>query len=369
MHLLKHLNWTIYILFILCAFLLIFCNQVIAHTITSNMNPGKPNQPITFTSTFTFNGQLGTLIAYIDYGDGSGEEVLDSNLIIPVMGNYSTTYSSSHTYSKRGGYSVRIRTVIIGGAPGIAGPNPAIMIQRVKGIEINRIQLYFENNRPEITIKRNQKSPKLSVKIDFSGSGYLKGYWEIDGIRRSYVFKNISNGPSVVLKYPVVPPIPTFKYGTHNVRFVITDPAMNINFPYAIYFVTSDTKKEFVRILLLQPVEGEGIAYKPLTFKWIPVNKASVYLISIFSKTKEKRIFSAYTRQGEYMLRSNILKVRMKQGNEYIWNVVGFNDQNDVVAESIPSAFSFNQETALLPGQSLTITKPTDQGGNKIGKQ
>jgi hypothetical protein len=124
---------------------------------------------------------------------------------------------------------------------------------------------------------------------------------------------------------------------------------MSINFPYGIYFVTSDKKEEIASIPLLQPVEGEDIVYGPLTFKFKLVSKASVYLVSIFSVTKEKRIFAAYTRQGEYQLRLNILKSRMKPGDTYIWNVVGFNDDNEVIAESIPSAFSFNQETALLP--------------------
>ncbi|MCK5100223.1 MAG: S8 family serine peptidase, partial [Desulfobacteraceae bacterium] len=235
------------------------------------------------------------------------------------------------------------------------------------GLLVNRIQLYFENNRPEITLKRNQKAPELFVKIDFSGKGYLKGYWEIDGKRRAYVYKQLSRGPYVTFKYPAIPPIPTFHYGTHKVRFVITNPVMNIDFPWAIYFVTSDTSKdEPVVIKLLQPVEGEEIEYKSLTFKWRPESKSTVYLISVFSKTKEKRIFAAYTRQGEYKLRSDVLKTRMRSGEKYLWDVIGFNEQNEITAESIPSAFSFNQETAFLPGQILFITKPTDQGQKTV---
>lgn len=231
-----------------------------------------------------------------------------------------------------------------------------------KGLEINRMQLYFENNRPEITLKRNQKSPKLSVKIDFSGSGHLKGYWEIDGQRRSYVFKHLAHGPSITLKYPDVPPIPTFHYGTHNVRFVITEPAMNINFPLAIYFVTSDEKRELAAIVLLEPAEEGEVAYNSLIFKWKSINKSLIYLISIFSKVEEKLIFAAYTRQGEYEIKPNILKLRLEPGGKYIWNVVGFNDQNEVTAESMPSGFSFNQETEFLPGQILFLPEQTDQG-------
>jgi hypothetical protein len=362
MQIIKNLNRTIYILFTIFAFLLFFSNSVKAHTVTSNINSVKSGQQVTFTSTLTFNGQIGTADGFIDYGDGTAEETLVTNLSVPMM-PFSRAYSSTHTYLKQGKYIVRVRTVITSGAATSSGPNPAIKIMGVKkGLEISRIRLYFENNRPEITIKRNQKTPKLFAKIDFSGAGHLKGYWEIDGTRRNYVFKYISKGPSVTIKYPDVQPIPTFKYGTHNVRFVITDPSMNINFPYAIYFVTSDAKEELAAISLLQPVEGEDIAYRPLTFKWKTVNRSSVYLVSIFLKTKEEPIFSAYTRQGEYKLKADMLKVRMKPGENYIWNVVGFNDHNEVTAESISSAFSFNQETAFLPGQILFITEPTDQG-------
>jgi hypothetical protein len=347
MQLLKNLNRTIYILFFIGAFLLFFTISAKAHTITSNINSAKPNQQITFSGNLTFDGSAGTATAYINYGDGTPEKII----FITLPGSpFSYAYSSTHNYLKHGTYTVMVRAVITSGAAISTGPNPAIMIQGVKkGFEISRIRLYFENNRPEITIKRNQKPPKLFVKIDYSGERHLKGYWEIDGTRRSYVFKYLTKGPSVTLQYPDVPPIPTFKYGTHNVRFVITDPAMDINFPYGIYFVASDEKEELAAILLLQPAEGEEIVYEPLIFKFKPVSKASVYLVSIFSVANEKRIFAAYTRQGEYQLRLNILKSRMKPGDTYIWNVVGFNDNNEVIAESLPSAFSFNQETELLP--------------------
>ncbi|MCK5310587.1 MAG: S8 family serine peptidase [Desulfobacteraceae bacterium] len=394
MQLFKYLNRKIYILLFVGAFLFFITNIANAHKVISNNSSVTAGEQVTFLSTLTFDGQIGTANGYIDYGDGTAEETLVTNLPVP-MSPYSRTYSSSHTYSQKGNYTVRVRTTVTGGALS-SGPNPAFMTQRVtkavtkaaakaaakkivivtpqpvpvkREIEISRIKLYFENNRPEITLKMNQKAPGLYAKIDYSGSGYFKGYWEIDGKRRGYVSRHLARGPSITLKYPDIPPIPTFKYGTHNVRFVIVNPTMNINFPYGIYFVTSDEKQdEPVVIKLLQPVEGEDIAYNPLAFKWEPVNKSSIYLISIFSKTKEERIFSAYTRQGEYKLRSNILKVRMRPGEQYIWNVVGLNDQNEVTAESIPSAFSFNQETAFLPGQILFVTEPTAQG-EKIVKE
>ncbi|MCD4744421.1 MAG: PKD domain-containing protein, partial [Desulfobacteraceae bacterium] len=355
MQLFKYLNRTIYILFTVCAFLLLFSNQVQAISITSNINFAMPGQQVVFTSVVQVTGASADILnVFVDYGDGTSEDhIYNTDPYSPRT----LSILSNHTYSKPGTYTVRLRATV-GGAITIVGPNPVFIRQTVGRLTISRIQLYFENNRPEITIKRNQKPPALSVRIDYSGSGHLKGHWEIDGKRRGYVFKHLNKGPSVILKYPNIPPMPTFQFGSHNVRFVITDPAMNIKFPYAIYFVTSDEKKALASIPLIQPVDGEDITYGSLTFKWKPINKSSVYLISIFSTTKEERIFAAYTRQGEYTLRPDILKARMQPGEKYIWSVTGFNDQNEATAESIPSAFSFNQGTAFLPGQILLITEP-----------
>jgi hypothetical protein len=353
MKLFKYLNRKIYILLTVILLLFTFNNSAISHTVTSTPILPSEGEQVTFTSTFTFNGQMGNVIAYIDYGDGAGEQILDNNLVVPVIGNYSTTYTSTHVYLNKGIYIVSIRIADAGGVTS-SGPNPATKTQQIKrGIKINRIQLYFDNNRPETTLKRNQKAPGLYAKINYSGSGYFKGYWEIDGVKKAYVFKNLSKGPSITLKYPAIPPLPTYRFGTHKVRFVVTNPAMNINFPYGIYFVTSNEAPDKpLEIKLLQPVEGESLAYNPLTFKWQQVGKSSIYFLSVFSKEKEERIFSAYTRQGEYELQPSTLKLYMKPGKEYLWNVTGYNDEKEVTAESIPSSFIFNQDTASLPEQA-----------------
>jgi len=361
----KNFNQTVYILFIITIYIL-FSSVAMAHIVSSNSHPGKPGHKVTFTSTLTFNGQNGTANGYIDYGDGTPEETFVVGLVVPFVNFFSKTYVTTHTYIKPGNYTVRVRT-ITGGAAIASGPNPAIMNQQIKhGIYISRIKLYFENNRPEITLNRNQSPPGLFAKIDFEGSGYIKGFWEIDGKRQSYVSRYIAKGRSITLNYPAAPPIPTFKYGTHKVRFVITAPHMNIKFPYALYFITSDEREQIAEIQLLQPAEGEDIAYEPIFFLWKPVPKALVYLITVFSKTRQTQIFAAYTRKNEYALKSNILMSRIKPEEKYIWNVIGFNDQNEITAESIPSLFSVNQKSAFVPGHILFITRPTKRGRQVI---
>jgi PKD domain len=349
MQLFKYLNQRLHILFAVSAVFLFFSNQADAVTISSNSIIAKPNQQVTFTTVVQVTvNSADTLTVDINYGDGTPDvEIYDTDPLSPNT----VVIKSNHTYSRPGTYNVRV-SASVGGAITIVGPTSATMVQTIDSLDINRIQLYFDNNRPETTLKRNQKAPKLYVKINYSGSGYFKGYWEIDGVRKAYVFKNLSKGPSITLKYPAIPPLPTYRFGTHKVRFVVTNPAMHINFPYGVYFVTSDeAPAKPIEIKLLQPLGGESLAYNPLTFKWQPVGKSSIYLLSVFSKKKEERIFSAYTRQGEYELQPSTLKLYMQPGEDYLWNVTGYNDENEIISESIPSSFSFNQETAFIPEQ------------------
>ncbi len=366
MQLFKDLNRKLYIVFSIVALLLFFSNIAEAITVTSNLNPVKIRQRVSFSSIVTVAGagSPSTLDVFADYGDGT-KEVRVYTVSVGAAGPVNVSFN--YTYSKPGAYHVRVRATIA--TPyAIVGSNPGVMTQQVGGPEITHMRLYFDNNKPEITIKKNQKSPKLFTKIIFRGSGQLKGHWEIDGKKRGHVHKYFAKGSSVIIKYPDIPSLPTFHYGTHKVRFVIDEPKMSINFPYAVYFITSDEKVELARINLIQPVEGEEIAYKPLTFKWDKSDMISLYLITIFSKTKKERIFSAYIREGEFKLTTKKLKSHMRPFEQYIWSVIGFNDKNEIIAESVPSLFSFNQETAFVPGQILFLTESTI-AGEKIVQQ
>ncbi len=369
MKILKYLSKKIYIPLIIC--ILIICTNEFAGaiTITSNQSFAKAGHSVSFLTVVQVSlngtGSPATLQVFINYGDGTSEvqvynqEIGQFNII---------NINSDHVFSNQGNYLVKARAVIT--APStIIAPNPGTMIQQVGMLDISRIRLYFENNRPEITLNMNQKAPDLFVKIDYSGSGYFKGYWEIDGRRHAHVFKHLSRGPSITLKYPGIPPIPTYHFGTHKVRFIITSPEMPIDFPHGVYFVTSDRKYDkSVIISLIHPSEGETIAYDSLIFKWKPVKKSPLYLLSIFSKSKKQRIFSAYTVHGRYKLQLSAINMHMHPGEEYLWNVVGFDDQNNITAESMPSAFFFNQKTVFLPGQILFMTKATERGDRVIQK-
>ncbi len=106
-------------------------------------------------------------------------------------------------------------------------------------LKINRITIYFSNDRPDITVKRNYPL-KVYAEIGYTGVGLLEGHWEVDEEFLTNVTKTISSGDRLIIESPEIPHVPTFVSGTHKIRFVVTNPSQIIPFPYAIYFVTMD---------------------------------------------------------------------------------------------------------------------------------
>ena len=107
------------------------------------------------------------------------------------------------------------------------------------GLKIDRIKIYFNNYRPDITVKRNYPL-KVFAEIGYTGVGLLEGYWEVDEEFLTNVKRIIASEKTVVIESPEIPQIPTFVSGTHKVQFVITNPSLAIKFPFATYFVTTD---------------------------------------------------------------------------------------------------------------------------------
>ncbi len=111
------------------------------------------------------------------------------------------------------------------------------------GLKIERMSIYFDNDRPEITVKRNYPL-KVYAEIEYTDDGLLVGQWEVDGEFLANVNMTISSGNRLVIESPDIPQIPTFVSGTHRIRLVITNPSLGTSSPTAIYFVTTDAWKE-----------------------------------------------------------------------------------------------------------------------------
>ena len=211
--------------------------------------------------------------------------------------------------------------------------------------QINRLQLYFENKRAETTIKRNYPSLKAFAEIRFTGSGLIQGYWEVDGRILSQVHEHLVYGRSVTIETPEIPPLPTFDEGTHRLRFVITNPHVDIPLPEAIYFVMAeDYKKSLFHINLVSPDDALDLAYAPVIFRWEGRDATVAYLIEFFEKDDEKPIFSAYTRKDEYTIPQPVLEKLFGPGKAYRWRVKGFDTETNLIGESSVNRFVFMEQ-------------------------
>lgn len=225
---------------------------------------------------------------------------------------------------------------------------------------IKRMELYFENRRAEITIERNYPDLKAYADIRFTGSGLLRGYWEVNGRILSHVNQHLTYGRSVTLQTSEIPSLPTFDTGTHIVRFVITDPVTEIPLPSILYFVTpAEFKAKPVSIRLIAPENESVIEYSPVRFEWEKLNKTALFLIQFFDDLNSNPVFSAYAKDAFYSLPELVLKGIFSPGQKYYWEVKGFDAENNIIGESTVWNFSFKKLDAYVPGQIITALAET----------
>jgi hypothetical protein len=214
---------------------------------------------------------------------------------------------------------------------------------------ITRMQLYFQNRQPVITIKRNDSSLRTYAEINYVGSGLLQGYWEVDGNFLSNVNQTITYGTAIRIESPAPPILPTFTSGTHRIRLVITKPSQNIPFPEIRYYVTSEEPrlveaKKLTPVSLLFPHNKGVISYAPVTFLWATRETGiAAYFLEFYFKDEEKLLFSAYTKNPSYSLPETILKTFFSPGKTYAWKVKGFDTFNNVATESTLFTFTMGE--------------------------
>jgi hypothetical protein len=220
-----------------------------------------------------------------------------------------------------------------------------ITTEAASSLGIKKIDLYFEDKRPEITIEKGRKNLKAFADISYTGSGLFEGYWEVDGRVLSRVYQQLSFGGLLKLQTPDIPELPTFDPGTHRVRFVITRPTQPVPLPVIIYFVALDVfKPAFARIGLTAPQNGESVTFPPGKFEWERPANVSVFLVQYGDKLESKAIFSAYTRDTSYTMPDAVLRTNFKGGERYYWKVIGFDDENIIIGESAVQSFIFRME-------------------------
>jgi hypothetical protein len=214
---------------------------------------------------------------------------------------------------------------------------------------ITRMQLYFQNRQTVITIKRNDTTLKTYAEINYAGSGLLQGYWEVDGNFLSNVIQTITSGSAITIESPAPPVLPTFSSGSHRIRFVVTKPSQNISFPEISYYVSTEEPKtvevkKLTPLILLFPNNNGVISYAPITFLWSTREAGvAIYLLEFFLKGEEKTLFSAYTKNPNYRLPEALLKTFFVPGKTYVWRVKGFDNVNNIAAESTQFTFTMGE--------------------------
>ena len=205
-------------------------------------------------------------------------------------------------------------------------------------LHVNKIRLYFNNNKAVTTINKNEKLTAFA-EVETSGKGLLKAHWEIDGRVLSRVYKQITNKKRVIFETPKIPPLPTYEPGTHFLKFVIDDPTPGFTEPTALYFVKTENVID-KNIINLVPKDKSKQSLEELNFSWNPTTGVKVYLVEFFILGEDKPIFSAYTKTNSYKIPKNLKGKIFKSGEYYSWKVVGYDDKNNIVAKSSLNRFT-----------------------------
>jgi hypothetical protein len=257
-------------------------------------------------------------------------------------------------------------------------------------LTLTRMRIYFENQRPKITFKRNQKrDSNVAVEIGFVGSGKLTGRWEYlmvghtvgiqaEGspgnwrvLRRVTKLLTSNSGSgfrSITLRldpYRIKTHLPTFTPGTHRVRFVVEQPKQQIDFPQGVYFVTAEEAPVRYAILLSAPDNHSEWALAPVTFRWHGSDKMVRYKIEIMGRDTDNPIFKTYTRATTYELPLKLINDYFSIGDFYSWKVSGFGEGNQLIGESESRSFLFKALPNFVQRQILLIFEQNYQNSTE----
>lgn len=209
-------------------------------------------------------------------------------------------------------------------------------MQKALGLlRVRKLRLFFDNKRPEITVKRFTTGLRATAEITYEGSGQIMAYWEVDGRVIAHENLNLIYGQrSIDLKSPQTPALPTFGQGTHRVRLIITNPSMDIDWPVALYYVETAKAAKVVPIAKIQPPCGSHRTYAPVGFSWGAVEGAKLYVLDFLKQEDDQPFFSAQIKQPAYNLPSVLLEKYFKPGASYVWRVRALDAQGAVAGES-----------------------------------
>ncbi len=218
------------------------------------------------------------------------------------------------------------------------------------GFTITRIRITFIDHTAKRFVKRNDKIEGARVELSYEGAGMLKGYWQVDNRILARITKNLpfASSKTITLLYPKVPPLPTHSIGSHRLRFVVTNPQMDISFPQIIYIVTGEELSKTHPIHLVTPDDSSVFGKQDLIFTWKSRSEVVSYRIDILAQEngKNRIIFSGFSKKPSYTIPDKVSKKKFSHHGTWSWRVIGLDQNNRAIAASELRSFT------------LTVSKP-----------
>lgn len=291
----------------------------------------------------------------INYGDGNSDF-------------FATGNSTTHTYASAGVYSVALSgatcntagtmdfiTVFIeassGPGPG-PGPGPVIPTQ----VTLDRLQLFFDNRLPKITVARNKTNLRAHASIRYSGSGLFQATWEVDGRIIERIDRHLLDGGTLQLSTPEYVQLPTFISGPHTVRLVVTAPSISpAALPKAVYFVTEQGVVSSKLELIAPANNSVTSAAENLDFRWFSIPQSPKYLLKIFDNNTAESVFSAYANQQKYTFKKPLIENFLREDKRYRWQVSALDSGGKIISSSEKNTFRVNKKTWAVEHQFLLI--------------
>jgi hypothetical protein len=278
-------------------------------------------------------GTLATNAAILNIVTGvSGSGSITESLVVPagVVDLAALGGNSGFTYRRE----FRLLSGALGGTDSL---NIAINFpsQAAGPVSLRRVELYFEEDGKktnEVTVGRNARGLAVLADLYVNGTGYLDGYWEVDGRRIESVREYASFGSKVTVRSSEVPGIPTFRPGLHSVRLVVTNPAPGFSLPRIGYIVTSGDAKVVLPLHLLSPENGQKVNGDTV-FSWKPGADAA-YILTYTSDPGGEVVLTAQTKKPDYQIPGSLLVERFTAGAAYLWQIQGFDAEGELVSES-----------------------------------
>lgn len=294
----------------------------------------------------------------VNVGDGTAPQSFDG------PGPFMLT----HVYAEPGVYQVlllgtacddgidsQVSTIVVNavtGGPVEPGP-PVVPPGPATSLSIDRVSVFFANDRPVIRVRQNEKSVQAFAQIRYAGTGLLQGYWEVDGAAWAFVNEHLVFGDVTTIASPALPGLPTTEPGLHRVRLVLTRPSAGYAPPLALYFAAYDEAPAAVRIQLMRPVSDARLGFRGHAFEWaVGTDGIDHYGVRFFDVERREVVFSALVRGAGYELSERVVAERFSPGRPYEWQVVALDGDG--------------RELGLSRRRRFALEMPADRSADRL---